>query len=844
MSFSGHSPRACALLLIAVLSPWLLTAQVSPTGPADPAKADNAEAPKDQPTPTPQPGTQQQSVNPDDERAASAAPGPFLRNLAYDQKTIWTSPFKARVQDLNWIVPFVGLTAGMINADAELSSRIDTTGTFAKHGGTISNAGVAAMVAGGGGLYLLGKLRTDDHQREAGIVAGEAAVNSVIVAEVLKMIARRQRPTDGTGQGLFFKNGSILNSSFPSVHAIASWSIASAVAHEYPGPLTQAFGYGAATIVSLARVYGKDHFPSDVIAGATMGWLIGRQVYASHHRSDLPGGGYGSFHSSTPGEEASVQDEFSPYVPLDSWVYPAMDRLAGLGVINSNFAGLRPWTRAECARLIEEAEGSIDEDSGDEGSRLYKALAVEFAPELNGEAGPYLSLDSVYARVVGVSGTPLTDDYHFGRTIVNDFGRPFQNGGNGQAGFSTSGSAGMLGFYVRGEYEHAPGAPAVPQTVQDAIQFADFKPPAPAFPTPAFNQFRLLDAYIALNVNGWQTSFGKQTLWLGPTEDPFLWSNNAEPMYMLRVDQTTPKQLPSLLKYLGPYRIEFWVGKMTGQHFVDTQSAEGIVVELGRTLRQQPLVHGTKLNFKPTPNFEFGVGITGVFGGPNFPVTLGSLKHVLFSTTNAQGRGQDPGDRRSTFDFKWRLPGLRNWLTLYNDSFVEDEISPIGYPRRAAHNPGLYLSHVPFIPHLDMRVEAAYTNLPGLIQPPQGGGFFYWNTRYLDGYTNDGRIMGNATVGRQGISVRADSTYWVASDKTIQFGYRSNVADSAFAGGGNLRDYFLKSEWSFSRHVSLSSLLQYEYWNFPILDLGKKQSDFTAAFQLTYWPRRRLKGGR
>jgi hypothetical protein len=146
------------------------------------------------------------------------------------------------------------------------------------------------------------------------------------------------------------------------------------------------------------------------------------------------------------------------------------------------------------------------------------------------------------------------------------------------------------------------------------------------------------------------------------------------------------------------------------------------------------------------------------------------------------------------------------------------------------------------MPKMDLRVEASYTNLPGLIQTPQGG-FFYWNVRYLDGYTNKGNIMGNATVGRQGIALRADSTYWVASDKTLQFGYRSEIADDMFLEGGNLRDVYFKSEWSFTPRVSLSSFLQYEWWNFPLLSAGKKQNDFTASFQLTYWPHWRLKRG-
>ena len=59
---------------------------------------------------------------------------------------------------------------------------------------TISNAGLALAVAGGAGFYLAGKVHDDDHQRETGILAGEAAVNSLIVAESFKLISRRNGP--------------------------------------------------------------------------------------------------------------------------------------------------------------------------------------------------------------------------------------------------------------------------------------------------------------------------------------------------------------------------------------------------------------------------------------------------------------------------------------------------------------------------------------------------------------------------------------------------------------------------------------------------------------------------
>src|ERR1700720_3318292 len=77
--------------------------------------SDNTTAPT---APTPSPTPVQHTV--DDSHYASDNPLKFLRNLGHDQKDIWTSPFKARVEDLNWIVPLTGVSVGLINADAEL----------------------------------------------------------------------------------------------------------------------------------------------------------------------------------------------------------------------------------------------------------------------------------------------------------------------------------------------------------------------------------------------------------------------------------------------------------------------------------------------------------------------------------------------------------------------------------------------------------------------------------------------------------------------------------------------------------------------------------------------------
>ncbi len=250
----------------------------------------------------------------------------------------------------------------------------------------------------------------------------------------------------------------------------------------------------------------------------------------------------------------------STYVPLDGWFYPAFDRLAALGYVQTGFAGLRPWTRMECARLVQEAGGLIEQQGLENGEavRLYRALAQEFAPEMarwDGASNRGAEVESIYTRFMGISGTPLTDGYHFGQTITNDFGRPYGEGLNTITGFSSRAEAGPLAFYVRGEYQHAPALAPVPDNVQAAIAANDQNPLVLAAAPTTTNRFQLLDSYLSFGFSGFQISAGRQSLWWGPGQGgPLLWSDNAEPIAMVRLSRTFPIKLPSIFSLLGPMR--------------------------------------------------------------------------------------------------------------------------------------------------------------------------------------------------------------------------------------------------------------------------------------------------
>src|SRR6266478_5701450 len=366
---------------------------------------------------------------------------PFLKNLVSDQKAIWTSPLRLRWADGTWLFPVAAATGGFFATDRAVPPALSGDPKKLNRYSNFSNYGVYAMVGAGGGLYLWSKLSHDDHQRETGILAGEAAINSFAVDTTFKYAFGRERPNQGQGLGNFFQHGV----SFPSDHSAVAWSIASVLAHEYPGPLTQIAAYGLATAVSASRVLGKQHFPSDVVVGAAIGWLIGRQVYRAHHDPELGGGGWDPLSGNDEGEERRQPLNMgSPYVPLDSWVYAAFERLASLRYINTQIMGLKPWTRMECARLTEEASETLQQgrdSNSEEAARIQTQLAQEFGYEMNllgGGRNFTANLESVYARAVSISGPALTDSYHFGQTVSYDFGRTFERGTNGQVGGSLS----------------------------------------------------------------------------------------------------------------------------------------------------------------------------------------------------------------------------------------------------------------------------------------------------------------------------------------------------------------------------------------------------------------------
>src|SRR6185437_8149291 len=124
--------------------------------------------------------------------------------------------------------------------------------------------------------------------------------------------------------------------------------------------------------------------------------------------------------------------------------------------------------------------------------------------------------------------------------------------------------------------------------------------------TGAVNRFQLLEGSVNLNFRNVQFSFGKQNAWLGPGKSgSFLFSDNAAPITMFKMDSIAPFQFPLLSKFLGPARIEFFLGRLSGHQWINSPPNLH-----GPYPSDQPFIHGNKISFMPTQNLEFGADFT------------------------------------------------------------------------------------------------------------------------------------------------------------------------------------------------------------------------------------------
>jgi hypothetical protein len=600
--------------------------------------------------------------------------------------------------------------------------------------------------------------------------------------------------------------------------------------------------------------------------------------------------------------ESSTQG--SPYIPVDSWVYPAVLRLYSMGYIDHVYLGMRPWTRASLSHILESLDSEIVDadnfgitttgEAQDIGTALRHYLHYNTGMQCLTHQG-ISHIESTYTVVRSISGTPLRDSFHLGSTIINDYGRPYESGFNNYTGASGYATAGRFTFYARGEFQEAPSATGYSQSLANALSTIDgttfcmggatwnatnlcgsYSPYSqatiPMGPIANTTNARVMEAYVSAHLLNHEISFGKQDNWLGPgLGGGMAYSNNAENIYSFRINRVEPIYIPFLSRLIGNFRYDIMVGPLRGHTYMPNfnyKSAAATPNQPNVINPGNPWVHIEKVSFKPTRDLEFGFERTVIWGGEGHePITLHNFMRSFFSFdavySTQKYSAQDPGARFSAFDFTYRLPFPRNWLTLYADSVAHDTVSPLFKPLHGTFRPGLYLSHFPGVPKLDLRVEAANTD--SSYPSSFGGRYQYWEMIQVQGYTNKGQLFGD-WIGREDKGGQGWITYHLSGNELLQVGVRNQKASKDFIpgsttqtihegspgcpspnpgtstclvpGGTTLNDINFQVVKRIGKDFEINGNFAYEHWKAPIYLTGQ-QTVTTTTIQLTWYPQRK-----
>ncbi len=213
--------------------------------------------------------------------------GPFGRAVGRDSKTmlhgILSAPRNAiRPRNLAWELP-VGAATGLLIAkgDRPFENRFHSP-TLINDSTRASDIAIAAQLGVGGLAWIGVCAKHDPSLANNAFTALAAAGFGQVINLGIKEGFRRQYPYQANSTGAFFSRSRA--GSFTSGHATTSFAFAAAIAHRYPHkPLVVWGSYALATGLSVARLPGKKHYPSDVLVGAAIGYVTG--TYIANHAS-------------------------------------------------------------------------------------------------------------------------------------------------------------------------------------------------------------------------------------------------------------------------------------------------------------------------------------------------------------------------------------------------------------------------------------------------------------------------------------------------------------------------------------------------------------------------------
>ena len=218
-------------------------------------------------------------------------------------------------------------------------------------------------------------------------------------------------------------------------------------------------------------------------------------------------------------------------------VYSALDKLSGLGLVDSSLQGNRPYTRYEAARQVDAAVmASRYQEVSPAIAGLIRRLEKEVADTLadlrSGSANGYIKPRQVEISYVYQDGAAAS--YAGGGVVASQFPLNYNNYG---LSYQEQNALVVLAGEARlGSFFLLEARPLVSVSDGDDTE-ADLS---------------LLDGRAVLQLGAFEISVGRQSLWWGQgRHGSLVLTTNAKPMDMVRLTNPTPTLLPWFFEVPG-----------------------------------------------------------------------------------------------------------------------------------------------------------------------------------------------------------------------------------------------------------------------------------------------------
>lgn len=490
---------------------------------------------------------------------------------------------------------------------------------------------------------------------------------------------------------------------------------------------------------------------------------------------------------------ASATSIASSNIPLDSRIYSYLEKLSGFGLITSDVKGIKPFSKAEAARLLLEAEQNLSKNDNESNPfarqlvdrvrdliprelyllehpdekpqfidyNLLSALRLRYA-YLDGAPRNYERLvhdpgnDGVFGIGSGLrppnppsstvtqrgsEGTPLSE---------NNDGINYRNGDNGELRWAAEG---YVGSKLTALIE-----PVMLVSGNSAT-------------------IKLNRGYLKIGGGALELEVGKDENWLGQGyRGNITLTNNAENLGLVKLSSPEPFRV-GWLSWLGDLKYTLIASRL------DNTVTDG--------QERQPWFYAMKITAKPTDNLEIGFNLGRQVGGPGVSNGIAETLHGIIGGTNS-----DNSNGLAGFEVRYRVPWLRN-TEFYGEFSGEDTAS--FWPIVESYVAGFYIPRLTENGRNDFRFEFF-----------QGNQILYTNGTFPEGYIYKGMPLGHSQGGAtQDFFSRYSHWFSVRNNLALEYFYTNRGMIGRVPGQAIERKHAGRISWTLPVYGDLDALLLY-----------------------------------